>query len=1371
MKDKWKMNRAGLLNFWYYDEEIFDFENGKLLLRGSNGSGKSVTMQSFLPVLLDGKKTPNRLDPFGSGSRRMEDYLLGEKEITDRDERTGYLFIEYKKAHTEQYITTGIGMQAKRNRPLKSWGFAITDNRRVGHNFNLYKTESQGGEKVRIPRSQVELENAIGDGGEVVKSNQDYMELVNKHVFGFSTIAAYEDLIKLLIQLRSPKLSKDYKPTVIYEILEEALPPLSDEDLRYLSDSIEQMDQTKQQIEQLNREVVALQKLLKTYDAYNHRILYDQVSALKKTNIQVKNEQDKEQGIVKEIEALGLEIQQLTSEIQDLGQSEKSLELTSDRLKKHRIWSLADDRTKEQEQYNRYKEEQNHKERRQDEYLSREQKSKKQKNDLKDTIDAQLNGLTDHLEEMSYVSEQSAFGNHEQNVLDFNRYRTEVFPFEVWKNEVVTHIGLLEQAILKIQEFEQLKEKIRQKQKEIGDAELERDKYREEETGWLSTFTEEKQKKISEIHEWSVSNVQYKIGDMAFHSLARIIEDLYEPHSYEDVKKDFYSYVRSYDDELHLARLKIKNEIQAHEEKKQEKLIELERRMMQKDPEPDRHPETIAAREQLAEKGVRFASFYEVIEFQSHVSDEVQKRIESALIEAGLLDALIADSNVQIVHDRILKRQPNFYANTLADFIKVDTEQTAVPAKCVEEVLQSILIGKEGGTVQLNVDGFYQLGILEGHAIPVEEIRFIGREARKRYRQTLIQQLEMEIADIEGTINNLRGEKTLIISQWDDSKTAWLRFPLDEDLQTSYRSLLEARNKVEFYNGRIEILSEERLYMDEDFQLLRKETYEKTYAFELEKTAIAYAKALQHSRTYEKRLNDFHRMHESLLHKLRDLEKERDLLKDIQSEIDELKGELNVLNDKVGVSKKSIQQMDEELALEGAEDIHKQINKVQKELSDVTKSLSSKREILPARKERKNTLVAAQEASTKQLEFWKNMQSSWTETIKSEVKRGFVELEEMDSIDISHLEQVLSVNSMKDKSHLESRLTKDFFEVLPDLTEHRMRERRVKTEVKQWMTDVQSVEWRTIIDQWEQRTTRRLIDFDKRGVQVNPYVLFKEVSQEQFLQENRLNEQDRELYEEILFNSIGNKLRSRIRRAEQWTDKMRKLMESRDSSSGLKFSIKWRPKTADSEEELDTKDLVVMLKQDAKLLKDEDLERITSHFRSKIQSAKSWIEEKGDGQTLLQVLKSVLDYRKWFSFVLYYERTNEPRRELTNHKFFTFSGGEKAMAMYIPLFTACYSRYQEAGPSAPHIISLDEAFAGVDENNIKEMFEIVEHLGFDYIMNSQVLWGDYETIDSLAICELIRPKNADFVTVIRYKWDGETLKEVPGEQEESMVIR
>ena len=78
MNSKWQLSRVGLVNFWYYDEEEFSFQDGRMLLRGANGSGKSVTMQSFIPLLLDGNMRPERLDPFGSNARKMENYLLEE---------------------------------------------------------------------------------------------------------------------------------------------------------------------------------------------------------------------------------------------------------------------------------------------------------------------------------------------------------------------------------------------------------------------------------------------------------------------------------------------------------------------------------------------------------------------------------------------------------------------------------------------------------------------------------------------------------------------------------------------------------------------------------------------------------------------------------------------------------------------------------------------------------------------------------------------------------------------------------------------------------------------------------------------------------------------------------------------------------------------------------------------------------------------------------------------------------------------------------------------------------------------------------------------------------------------------------------------
>ena len=151
-------------------------------------------------------------------------------------------------------------------------------------------------------------------------------------------------------------------------------------------------------------------------------------------------------------------------------------------------------------------------------------------------------------------------------------------------------------------------------------------------------------------------------------------------------------------------------------------------------------------------------------------------------------------------------------------------------------------------------------------------------------------------------------------------------------------------------------------------------------------------------------------------------------------------------------------------------------------------------------------------------------------------------------------------------------------------------------------------------------------------------------------------------------------------------------------------------------------------------------------------------EELNNTESFYKLMKDTLDYRQWYEFRLYYSKTGEKKRELTNHIFFAFSGGEKAMSMYVPLFSAVKAKYMGAKDDAPLVIALDEAFAGVDDNNIKDMFRLVIKLDFSFIMNSQSLWGDYETVPSLAIYQLLRPENAKCVSVISYVWNGHIRK-------------
>ena len=284
------------------------------------------------------------------------------------------------------------------------------------------------------------------------------------------------------------------------------------------------------------------------------------------------------------------------------------------------------------------------------------------------------------------------------------------------------------------------------------------------------------------------------------------------------------------------------------------------------------------------------------------------------------------------------------------------------------------------------------------------------------------------------------------------------------------------------------------------------------------------------------------------------------------------------------------------------------------------------------------------------------------------------------------------------------------------------------------------------------RRTRKDVKCYVKGQKVNLIRLEKEVI-ENITETNMLiEEDDRILFEEILTNTVGRKIRERIYHAKQWVKAMNDLMESIDTTSKLSFSLNWRPKVATDETEVDTKELVDILNSDVKILRQEEVTKVANHFRSKFAKAEQ--RQKEEMKSFHNVMKEVLDYRTWFEFQFNYKKGNDTKKELTNNAFFKLSGGEKALAMYIPLFAAVVAKYDSARKDTPRIISLDEAFAGVDDSNIRDMFRILTKLDLEYIINSQVLWGEYDTIPSLAINELISDPKIKVVSVIRYLWNG-----------------
>lgn len=366
------------------------------------------------------------------------------------------------------------------------------------------------------------------------------------------------------------------------------------------------------------------------------------------------------------------------------------------------------------------------------------------------------------------------------------------------------------------------------------------------------------------------------------------------------------------------------------------------------------------------------------------------------------------------------------------------------------------------------------------------------------------------------------------------------------------------------------------------------------------------------------------------------------------------------------------------------------------------------------------------------------VQSTKTENYKkyyeSELDLGYVSIEEKNPVSI-HKYIVNLYPNLKNKDTLGNDLQTVFFMNRGFLQDY-------------------NLHFITLFDNQEDTMARLDIKARYKGKQIDFTMLLKQLEIDIEKQSELVSSQDRHLIEDVLVNTISSKIRIHIRSSKRWIETMNKYMKEMNTSSTLKLGLQWKSKKAENEDELSSESLVRLLEKDLQLLKESDFQALSNHFRSKIKCARRNAEDPNSNLSFHQAMKNLLDYRSWFDFTIMYEIGNEKRKELTNNRFYVFSGGEKAMAMYVPLFSAVAAKFAYASEDAPLIIALDEAFAGVDSKNIDSMFGLIKKFGFDYIMNSQVLWGDYPNVDALAIYELYRQNDAKYVTTIRYEWDG-----------------
>lgn len=1340
------MNRIGFVNFWLYDEEDFEFYDGKLLLRGQNGSGKSITTQSFIPFVLDGDRTPSRLDPFGSSDRRMEYYFLGEE---GKEEATGYLFLEFKKEHTEEFRTIGIGQRAKRGKPMDFWGFVILDGQRIGYDLWLYKEAGS----TKIPYDKREMKAELGENNLFTDSQSEYKKLVNQYIFGFRKAEQYEQFIKLLVKVRAPKLSKEFKPTKVYDILNESLQTLSDEDLRTMVDAMEKMDEIQDSLDMLNRAFADVKIIRNEYIRYNQYMLAKKAQSYLKKKEEVEGAQQEYDEKQNEKNVLRSELQNIAIRLEELSNEEKLAEteinglLDTDLEEIDHKLQLA---KKEKEEI----QDKSHKlEVKIDEYKEKIYRKEEELKKIKDMLEEYQDALMDQKQELEEQQEMLQWDNHGKVLRFIGMEQTE--GNEEISDSLFLYKKLVEECVRLIHAFEE----ILRKYDEIA-----------EELDIVRKRKFEKEQKLSEAERQILLSQDNWIAQLYSHAEGA---EYWKPQ--EMVLKEAEDQIREYQNIADAGKIQellrddyenqrsvwfekkqdISQEIRICEEKLDVAKQELADIQSKEEIEPDRSKNTLYSRQCLKKVGIDAVPFYKTVEFSDGLAETECAQLEAQLESMGLLDALVVSERD---FDKIAELCPEFLdtviyvsAQGTSNFSRlVLTEDlTSELKKSVQKILSNIYENPGAGNgIYLGKNGQFIQGLLAGRAGKAEA-EFLGYLTRQKKKEQRIEFLKKEIVKGEQELQQLQENITYIEKGFEKLEYEYKNIPDFEELSLALEEQKDCRAELERITAEYRKIEQQEKECADKKQAQYQIMLQKCKSFPYGRTEKEYEEVLG-------ALEEYQRIWQKCKELLLKLETERnkyitgqDYLEQDKQIMDDAFVEKRSCNTKMKEYDIRINQYEEYLKLPEIVEKTQRLNQLRGEIENI-----------------KNQKDDLKEKNTRMDEKLKNLMES-----EPQKKVRLQELIAEETFLRKFFEEELSLNLvMERETRTLAECAKEAVKLLRDSDKNREHGDMMKSLLQVYQQHNGSLanygtsleecfealeEWSGVGGEFQplRKRVRVVSAWNGKKVFLEEFyrILKAAIDETELL----IQQKDRELFEDILSQTISQQLTDRIAESRSWVKDMSNLMKELDTSMGLSFSLEWKPRSAENDVELDTAELEQILLRDRDLLTMEDIEKVAGHFRSKIRMEKMKLEEDGGLINYMELVRDALDYRKWFEFRMFYKRGEENKKPLTNAAFNRFSGGEKAMAMYVPLFAAVNAQYKKADyEEHPRMIALDEAFAGVDDKNISSMFELVHKMDFDYIMNSQSLWGCYETVKGIKISELHRPMNSQIVTVIRYIWNG-----------------
>ncbi|MFI5982623.1 TIGR02680 family protein [Streptomyces sp. NPDC051555] len=1351
MRDRWQPLRIGLVDLFHYDVEEFHFRDGRLLLRGNNGTGKSKVLALTLPFLLDGDLSARRVEPDGDAGKRMEwNLLLGGEH--PHSERLGYTWVEFGRrdevSGEEQFRTLLCGLKAVSGRGIARHWWAVTA-QRIDH--APAGARSQGAlsllDATGTVLSRDRLIEAVAGHGMVYDQAKTYRRAVDEALFGLGE-QRYAALVDLLIQLRQPQLSKRPNEAALSRALTEALPPMDQAVIADVAEAFRSLDEEKDEL----RAAGAAERAAAAF--LDHYRRYARIASRRRARLP-RSEHSKYEHLLRDLAEAQAE--KATAEEERAAADERIAALTETQARLEAVDAALREGPEMRSAHELERAARALERCRQDSARARA-----------DREEAALLH-TRALGRLGAAENRLRAARH--RVEDALRLAQETA--EVARLDLPADAGLTEAELrAAVTAVTDRRHRTLAHAEELADraeaavAERRAAALRLDETETDLAHAAEEQG----VAEESVTAAGRALVDAAREHTGRCEELVYaDPVGLLDELQEWTRHqdgpypARRHGSAAHSASAAVLADRAAQSAQRRVALAaragDAAQELAELEAGGRRGPSAPYTRTPGLRDQVPGAPLWRLVDFWGGVGDQERAGLEAALEAAGLLDAWVRPDGAALTavgHDVLLDaRTGPVDGPSLADVLRPavdhgDAQAAHVGEEAVGRLLSAIGLGAVAGDTEAGAgpggneppgetwvapDGRYRVGVLIGRwAKPAAE--YIGEGAREAARRTRITALRGELTFLQQEMASEAAHAQVWETRRRTLDAELAAVPDDGPLTRAHARAAAAAHTARRARSRREARAADVLAAAERSEWASAELQEAAADLGLPPDRPALAVVRQ-------ALIDLAAVLAALWPALRE---RTEAARQAQEEHEEAgrAGERTA-----------------ELALR-AEDAAREAAAADERLTTLRSTVGAAVAELERRlAETAESLrrCAADQRSTQDRRTAADRRANRAEGGIVQLEKAVNDAAAARSEAIAALQRFtvtglitvalpdLAVPAAGDgpwaatpaialARSLESELsTTDDSDGAWERVQRRLSE-ELKTLQDALSRHGHSASARMVED-------GMVVDIVYQGRERAVPELAEALAVEVGELTRILSANEREILETHLITEVSGTLQELIATAERQVLAMNAELEGRPTSTGMTLRLVWR---ASRKAPVGLAQARGRLLQTADAWTSEDRAAVGEFLQTQIarqqseDAAGSWLEH----------LTAALDYRSWHEFAV--ERQQHGRWLPATGPA---SGGERVLAVSVPLFAAASSHYASAAsPYAPRLVTLDEAFAGVDDDSRAKCLGLLHAFDLDVVMTSEREWACYPQVPGIAIAQLSRVDEVAAVLVTRWEWDG-----------------